>query len=80
MRFSRETVERWGVLVDAWLDQNYPHIRRKAVVTGRDAWTIASRAGVTTEAYTDRDVTDGHIQSALERVFPNAVFLDKKVY
>lgn len=50
------------------------------VTTGRDAWTVAHQCGITGEAYADRTVTDGHIQTALEKIFPNAVFRDKKVY
>jgi hypothetical protein len=37
-------------------------------------------AGITREAYADRSVTDGHIQTALGKIFPAAKFLDKKVY
>jgi len=50
------------------------------IVTGADAWTVFSRSGVSHEVYADRTVTDGHIQTVLEKVFPNAVFKDRRVY
>jgi hypothetical protein len=50
------------------------------VKTGVDAWAVAHRSGITKEAYEDANVYDAHIQTALERIFPNAVFKDKKVY
>ena len=80
MKISNETVARWIKLVDGWFAAKAQEFDRNAVVQGRDAWTVAHRAGLTREAYEDRTITDGHIQTALERVFPNAVFRDKKVY
>lgn len=53
----------------------------EAILTGRDAWTVAHKVGITNHAYAlSRDIYDAHIQTALEKVFPNAVFNDKKVY
>jgi hypothetical protein len=67
--------------VEQWLAANAPHLTRHDIATGRDAWTVAHRSGLTRQAYDlGRDVTDGHIQTALERVFPNATFNDRKVY
>lgn len=80
MKISNETVDRWIKLVDSWFAANALTLGRNAVAHGRDAWTVANRAGLTREAYEDRTITDGHIQTALERIFPNAVFRDKKVY
>jgi hypothetical protein len=54
---------------------------RADIKTGRDAWTVAHGAGITSHAYDlARDITDAHIQTALERVFPHAVFHDAKRY
>lgn len=51
------------------------------VKTGRDAWTVAHHAGITSHAYAlSRDIVDAHIQTALESLMPNAVFQDKKRY
>jgi hypothetical protein len=50
------------------------------IKTSRDAWYVAARSDMTRLLYTDRDVTDGHIQTVLEQIFPNATFKDRKVY
>lgn len=51
------------------------------IKTGYDAWTVAHRSGITEHAYgVSRDVYDAHIQTVLEKIMPNAVFKDKKVY
>lgn len=74
-------VAPWTERIAQWLADNAPTYTRHTVTTGREAWTIARMAGVTNEAYAlSRDITDGHIQTALERVFPNAVFRDAKRY
>ena len=79
-KFSTLTVDTWSANADSWLRAHASHLTRDSILTGRDAWTVASRAGITADAYTDRSVTDGHIQTALQRIFPNAVFLDAKAY
>ena len=77
-RFDDKTIERWTVQATDWLaPRNYTCTD---IVTGVDAWTVASRCGITSEAYKDRNVVDAHIQTALTRVFPRAVFKDKKRY
>lgn len=51
------------------------------IKTGCDAWFVAHKAGITEHAYgLSRDVYDAHIQTVLEKIMPNAVFKDKKVY
>lgn len=77
-KFDKETVNRWTCLVEDYLSGR--DMFREGILTGADAWAVAHSAGVTREAYADRSVTDGHIQTALEGVFPNAVFKDRKVY
>jgi hypothetical protein len=77
--FPADTVARWIADAERYLIDNHG-ITRAGIKTGVDAWSIAHRCGITQEAYADRKVTDGHIQTALERVFPAAVFRDRKVY
>lgn len=58
------------------------------VDNGSLAWTIASRCGITAYCYgdTSRDLpgipgcVDAHIKTALQYIFPNAVFRDKYAY
>lgn len=78
MHFSNETVAQWREAASSFLTAY--NLTPDDIKSGRDAWTVASRAGITQHAYEDRAVKDGHIQTALQRVFPNAVFKDKKVY
>jgi hypothetical protein len=72
-------IPSWIERSDAWLaERGYT---REQIVTGSDAWAVASRAGLSREAYDfASDVYDGHIQTALGKVFPNAVFKDAKRY
>lgn len=79
-KFDNVTVSRWATLAADWLAAKAPHITTDKIETGRDAWAVAVRCGITSDAYQDRTVTDGHIQTALEKIFPNAVFKDAKVY
>lgn len=80
MRLS-EQLPGYIALAEQWLASVAPHLTRETIATGRDAWTVAHRAGITQAAYNEgRDVVDAHIQTALERVFPNAVFRDAKRY
>jgi hypothetical protein len=54
---------------------------RSDIKTGAQAWAVASRAGITHDAYAiDRSINDAHIQTALEKIFPEAVFKDPKRY
>lgn len=78
-RISKETVEVWRKTATEYLAKNC-NLTPQSISTGRGAWTIAHNCGITREAYNDRAITDGHIQTALEAIFPNAVFRDKKVY
>ena len=76
--FDKETVGRWNALANEYLIMR--NLSRFEINTGVWAWSIAHRCGITREAYNDRKATDGHIQTALEIIFPNAEFKDKKVY
>lgn len=77
-KFNKATVNRWSCMAEEYLSGM--DMFREGILTGRDAWAIAHCSGITNEAYEDRTVTDGHVQTALEVIFPNAVFLDRKVY
>lgn len=62
-----------------WLAER--NLELSSVQSGRDAWTIAHQCGITRHAYDiSRDITDAHIQTALEKIFPNVTFRDKKRY
>ena len=56
---------------------------RADIKTGIDAWSIAHKVGICATAYNlprSLGVNDAHIQTALEALFPNAVFRDAKRY
>lgn len=78
MKFDNDTVIRWTEMAANYLGQRGHDLSE--VKQGVDAWTIAHQTGITREAYEDRSVTDAHIQTALEKVFPDVTFKDKKVY
>jgi hypothetical protein len=78
-KFSADTIKRWEQMASDWLAAN-TSIGVGDILTGRDAWTVAHRCGITNEAYKDRSVIDAHIQTALQSIFPNAEFKDKKRY
>lgn len=60
---------------------NNHNLTRNEIREGWQAWSVAARAGITNDAYAiSRDITDGHIQTVLQKIFPNAVFKDKKAY
>jgi hypothetical protein len=64
---------------DSWLAAR--GYTRADIKTGRDAWAVAHGADITRHAYSlSRDIVDAHIQTALERIFPHAVFSDAKRY
>lgn len=58
------------------------------VESGSLAWTIASKSGITAYCYGDTSkglpgipgIVDAHIKTALQTIFPNAVFRDKYAY
>jgi hypothetical protein len=78
-RIPQETVTNWCERVERHLIDNHG-ITRAGIRAGVEAWAVIGRVGILAEAYQDRTITDAHIQTALERVFPNCVFRDRKVY
>tara|TARA_R110000782_G_scaffold1129_5_gene4433 strand:+ start:1111 stop:1350 length:240 start_codon:yes stop_codon:yes gene_type:complete len=77
-KFDNDTLIRWEGMIWNFLGQNGYGI--EDVVTGKEAWNVANVVGILSEAYEDRTVIDAHIQTALEKLFPDAIFKDKKVY
>jgi len=80
-KFDTATVTRWAKMAEMFL------LRLEGVTgttkdihLGVEAWTIAHLSGITSEAYDDRSVTDAHIKTALEKIFPNANFKDRYSY
>lgn len=77
-KFDKATVSRWTCMAEDYLSVR--DMFREGILTGSGAWGVASASGILREAYADRSVTDGHIQTALGVIFPKAVFRDRKVY
>lgn len=80
MKIDALTVKTWHMKACNWCLAYHPELIPGLVKTGSDAWAIASRCGILEEAYRDRDIVDAHIQTALQKIFPNAVFKDAKRY
>lgn len=81
-KIDKDTIATWGTMIDAWLAEKAPAFTRAAITSGSDAWAVWARA-VNNPLNVYRampDVTDGHIQTALESVFPAVTFKDAKRY
>jgi hypothetical protein len=81
-KIAADTVTAWRARCEDWLAA-HPTVRATLadIKTGRDAWTVGHCSGVVREAYDmGRDIHDAHIQTALQAIFPNAVFRDAKRY
>lgn len=79
-KISDKTIARWSVMAADWVSAHGRGIGLEAIDTGQLAWSVAHSCGITNEAYQDRTILDAHIQTALEKIFPNAVFKDAKRY
>ncbi|MFZ3194081.1 MAG: hypothetical protein WA154_12865 [Moraxellaceae bacterium] len=80
-KFPKHIVDMWAANCASYLKRNSRNGATLAdVTTGAGAWEVAHRAGVVNDAYSDSTVTDGHIQTALAAIFPNAIFKDAKRY
>lgn len=77
-KIANPTIEDWKARANGWLASQ--GLNRRNIATGLDAWTVAHNCKFTREAYADPSIADAHIQTALETVFPNAVFKDAKRY
>ena len=72
-------IETYRGMARGWMKAN--GYTSRDVTTGRSAWAIAHKCGITNHAYgLSRDVVDAHIQTVLARIFPDAVFQDAKRY
>jgi len=72
-------LEDYRAMADAFLAGH--GYKREDIKTGVQAWDVAGLAGITKAAYAiDRSIVDAHIQTALGKIFPNAVFRDHKRY
>jgi len=82
MKIEKSTVESWRARAADWLaDNSAGRATLDRIKTGREAWMVAHCVGIVNEAYAiGREIHDAHIQTALEQIFPSAVFLDKKHY
>lgn len=78
-KFDNEKVKHWGELAEKWLNEKHG-ISCVDIKMGVEAWVIAHRTGISSDAYKDDTVTDAHIKTALQKIFPNAVFKDKYHY
>ena len=78
-KIPNTTVIRWRATIAEFMTSSY-NKQICDVTTGATAWAIAHKVGITNEAYEDRTILDAHIQTVLEKIFVNAVFLDPKRY
>lgn len=83
-KIDAATVERWRGIVEDHLGRDGGVFTPNLILTGVVAWTIAHNSGIVHDAYygigKGKDIHDAHIQTALEKIFPNCVFRDKKRY
>jgi len=77
---DKKTVAGFRDRASAWLAVKHPAHTIETIKSGRDAWTVAHGAGIVDECYRVHKAHDAHIQTALEAIFPYAVFRDKKHY
>lgn len=79
-KINAEIRTQWVELIKPWLAERKLTI--EDIKTGGDAWAVWIRAvNNPLNVYRNMpDVFDGHIQTALETIFPNAVFKDAKRY
>jgi len=79
MKFNTETINRWTAMATEFVAEKCTG-QINDEMDGGTAWEIAHRCGITQEAYQDRTVVDAHIKTALQKIFPNAVFKDRYHY
>lgn len=86
MKINSEYVEQFHKLTSDWLaERNY---KLEDIKDGITAWAVAHRSGITDICYgnTAKNLPgidgclDAHIQTALEKIFPNVTFRDAKRY
>lgn len=76
MKIKKEMFERWEKYCRLLLAER--GLKVEDVSTGVEAWNIAFKLGIASEAYrVDDSVSDKHIATALKKIFPNAIFKDR---
>ena len=79
MKIDKATFDRWRKFCVLLLREHGYTL--EDVKTGVDAWNIAYKLDIPKEAYhIDDSIVDAHIKTALQRIFPNAVFKDTYHY
>lgn len=73
-KITTETLSRWKETISQYLETVEYDL--DDVVEGSLAWIIAHKTGIVKEAYEDRTIVDAHIKTALQKIFPNAIFKD----
>ena len=76
MKITPDEVKRYRDMAAEWLADK----KTTDILTGSDAWTVANQSGILRLAYQNPSITDAHIQTALEAIFPNAIFKNRKRY
>ncbi|MFA5311685.1 MAG: hypothetical protein WC375_00035 [Methanomassiliicoccales archaeon] len=71
MKVDKPTFLRWQKYVSLLLQEN--NKTAEDITTGVQAWNVAHKLDIPKEAY-HMGLNDTHIQTALKRIFPNAVF------
>jgi hypothetical protein len=77
-KFDKDTVLRFKAMAEEFLEAR--GLLLTDIEIGQDAWTVAFQSGIYDEVREDRTVVSAHVQTALESIFPNVVFKDKKRY
>ncbi len=90
---KKETVAQFADIASEWLEDgsNFKDgLPRNLsdIESGADAWLVAHRSGILEICYgnTAKDLPgiegchDTHIKTALEKIFPNAIFKDRYDY
>lgn len=79
-KIQSETITRWSKMASNWLKEAGDPGSLTDIYLGSEAWAIAHRCGITSEAYQDQTIVDAHIVTALKNIFPNANFKDRYSY
>jgi hypothetical protein len=79
MKIEKTVLARWSKYCRLLLAEH--GYTPDQVTTGSDAWNIAHKLDIPREAYAiDDSIVDAHIKTALQHIFPNAVFKDRYHY
>jgi hypothetical protein len=76
---KRSTIAQYRAEADTFLKNHSQGLIRQNVVSGALAWEVAHRIGFSKWAYAN-GYSDGHIQTALGRIFPNVQLQEVRRY